>query len=86
MCNDTGAVIEILSDPDASDIQHLVLGDSEVVIDHIIARPAVYVIDSEGVVRYRYVSRSANDRPPNALLALAAESLARPGRKETISA
>jgi peroxiredoxin len=86
MCNDTGAVIDILSDPDASAIQQLGLSDREVDIDHVIARPAVYIVDSEGIVRYRYVSRSATDRPTNALLALAAESLSRPRRKESMSA
>lgn len=85
MCNDTGAHIDILSDPEASAIQQLGISDREVDIDHVIARPAVYVVDSEGIVRYRYVSRSAADRPTNALLALAAESLNQCGRKESIS-
>ncbi len=86
MCNDIGGVIDVLSDPASSAIQRLGLGDHDDMVDHIIARPAVFVIDSEGIVRYRYVSRSATDRPTSALLALAAESLNRPGRKESMSA
>ena len=86
MCNDTGGVIEILSDPMAAAIQQLGIADRDDMVDHIIARPAVYVIDSHGVVRYRYLSRSATDRPTCAILALAAESLARQGRKESMSA
>ena len=83
MCVETGGAIEILSDPCATAIQQLGLADRDDKAAHIIARPAVYIIDAAGVVRYRYISRSASDRPTIALLALAAESLAHPDRKES---
>lgn len=83
MCVDTGGVIEILSDPMSLAIQQFGLADRDDKVDRIIARPAVFIVDAEGVVRYRYISRSATDRPTSALLALAAESLARPNRKDS---
>jgi len=86
MCNDTGGVIDILSDPSSTAIQQLGLADRDDMVDHVIARPAVFIVDSDGIVRYRYVSRSATDRPTSALLALAAESLTRPDRKDSITA
>ncbi|MEX1158870.1 MAG: redoxin domain-containing protein [Thermomicrobiales bacterium] len=83
MCLDSGGVIDIFSDPSATAIRQLGLADRDEQVDHIIARPAVFIIDSGGLVRYRYISRSASDRPTSALLVLAAESLARPSRKES---
>jgi peroxiredoxin len=44
-------------------------------VSHPIARPAVFVVDDNAVVRYTYVSRDASDRPKPALIFLAAESL-----------
>ncbi|MDQ3547615.1 MAG: peroxiredoxin family protein [Chloroflexota bacterium] len=86
MCLDSGGVIDILFDPAATSIQQFGLADRDEMVDHIIARPAVYVVDADGIVRYRYLSRTANDRPTSALLALAAESLSRPVRKESTTA
>ncbi len=76
MCVDTGGVIDIFSDPSSTSIQQLGLADRDEKVDHIIAKPAVFIVDNDGIVQYRYVSRSAADRPTSALLALAAESLA----------
>lgn len=86
MRTDTADAIEVLCDPGASAIRELGLEDRDEQVDHIIARPAVFLIDSEGTVRYRYISRSASDRPTSALLILAAESLTRVGRKKSVSA
>lgn len=74
---DTGDAVDVFSDPDATAIRQLGLEDHDQKVDHVIARPAVFIVDSAGIVRYRYVSRSASDRPTRALLVLAAESLAR---------
>lgn len=82
MCVDTGGVLDIYSDPASVAIETLGLSDRDDKVDHIIAKPAVFIVDAEGIVRYRYVSRSAADRPTSALLALAAESLSRSDRKE----
>ena len=82
MCNDLGGALNIYSDPDASAIRELGLSDRDELVDHLIARPAVFIVDADGIVRYRYVSRSPADRPTSALLALGAESLNRPRQKE----
>lgn len=81
---DSSDAIQILTDADATAIQRLGLADRDEKVDHVIARPAVFIVDSDGVVRYRYVSRSAADRPTIALLLLAAESLVRPAHKESL--
>ena len=36
--------------------------------DEGIARPAVFIIDKEGVVRFRYIGKNAADRPKNVRL------------------
>jgi peroxiredoxin len=82
MTVDTGGRIEFFSDPSATFIRQIGLADRDDSVDHIIARPAIFVIDAEGIVRYRYVSRAPADRPTSALLLLAVESLAQPARKE----
>lgn len=82
MCNDLGGVIDVYSDPDATAIHGLGIPDRDEHVDHIIARPAVYIVDDDGIVRYRYISRSPMDRPTSALLALGAESLSRNRQKE----
>jgi peroxiredoxin len=75
----TGGAIEIVSDVGAGFISDLALVTSDPNADHPIAQPAVFIIDGDGVVRYRYVSRSAEDRPKTALLLLAAERVASGG-------
>jgi peroxiredoxin len=75
MCALVGDAIQILRDPDGSVIESLGLREIDVPTGRVVARPAVFVIDALGFVRYRYVSRDAEDRPKAALLLLAAESL-----------
>jgi peroxiredoxin len=76
MCSAIGAAFPLLSDPSAAAITRLGLADSDEQVAHLIARPAVFVVDRAGIVRYRYLSRSADDRPKVELLLLAAERLA----------
>lgn len=82
MCLDIGGAFDIYSDPAAAAICQLGISDRDEQVDHLIARPSVYVVDAEGIVRYRYISRTPADRPTSALLALAAESLSRTCGKE----
>jgi peroxiredoxin len=72
----TGGAIEFVSDAGAGFISDLALATTDPNADHPIAQPAVFIIDGDGAVRYRYVSRSAEDRPKTALLLLAAERVA----------
>lgn len=67
--------ILVLSDQDASVIRSYGVPDRDDSVPHVIARPSAFVIDAAGVVRYRYIGRSAEDRPRPALLLLAVESL-----------
>jgi hypothetical protein len=60
------------------------LEDTDPEVDHFIARPSVFIVDAEGTVRYRYLSRSPEDRPKVELLLLAVERLAGEGT-ETIA-
>ena len=72
----TGGAIEFVSDAGAGFISDLALVTTDPNADHPIAQPAVFIIDGDGIVRYRYVSRAADDRPKTALLLLAAERVA----------
>lgn len=72
----TRGKIEIVADPFAAFIARLGLAASDSQVDHRIARPATFVVDAAGMVRYRYIGRSPDDRPKVALLLLAAERLA----------
>jgi peroxiredoxin len=83
MGHTTGDTLIVLADPCADLIRRVGLADQDDEVNHLIARPAAFVIDDRGVVRYRYVSRSASDRPTAALISLAAESLASSRRKES---
>jgi peroxiredoxin len=55
----------ILSDPDHAVVDQYgvynLLGDS-------VATPSVFVIDTEGVIQWTYVGRSASDRPSNDMI------------------
>jgi hypothetical protein len=77
MYQEVAGRIEIHRDPDGSLFRRLGLEDHDPAVDHSIARPAAFVVDAEGVVRYRYVSRVPEDRPTPDLLLLAVESLGR---------
>jgi hypothetical protein len=67
--------VTAMRDPNADAIRRFGLADVDEQVPHLIARPAAFVIDAAGIVRYRYVSRTPDDRPTTALLLLAAESL-----------
>lgn len=75
MENETNGRIQLYRDPEAREIVALGLEDTDNEVDHLIAKPSVFVVDRDGIVRYRYVGRREDDRPKNALLLLAAESL-----------
>ena len=66
----------LVSDPAARLITCLGLADGEPALSHVVARPATFIVDGDGRVRYRYVGRSPEDRPKAALLLLAVERLA----------
>jgi peroxiredoxin len=72
-----GDAIDVYCDPCARTIQALGLLETDGDTGRLVARPTAFVIDALGQVRYRYVSRNAEDRPKAALLLLAAESLRR---------
>jgi peroxiredoxin len=59
-----GLSFDVLPDPDKNIIRlYSVLHPKEG-----IARPAVFIIDKKGVVRYRKIGKDAADRPKTALL------------------
>jgi peroxiredoxin len=72
-----GDRITVYRDPGARLLQTIGLEDRDDAVGHLIARPATFVVDSQGIVRYRYVSRTPADRPMPDLLLLAVESLGR---------
>lgn len=72
----TGGAITLVSDTAARFIAALDLATSDPQVQHLIAMPATFLVDADGVTQYRYLSRSADDRPKPALLLLAAERLA----------
>ncbi|MFQ5815073.1 MAG: peroxiredoxin family protein [Candidatus Hydrothermarchaeaceae archaeon] len=51
----------LYSDPDHKAIERYGVFDAE----HNIARPAVFIIDKEGRIRYKHVSKDHTDRPMN---------------------
>ncbi len=75
MENETDGRIDLYRDPGARQIMALGLEDTDDEVEHLIAKPSAFVVDREGIVRYRYVGRREDDRPKTALLLLAAESL-----------
>jgi peroxiredoxin len=77
MAQDLRGAIEIRRDPDARLARALGLADRDDAVPYVISRPAAFVVDADGIVRYCYVSRSPEDRPMPDLLLLAFESLGR---------
>jgi peroxiredoxin len=69
--------ITVYRDPGAKLLQAIGLDDHDDAVAHRIARPATFVVDKLGIVRYRYVSRTPADRPMPDLLLLAVETLGR---------
>jgi hypothetical protein len=75
MCDLVGDAIVVLADHGASAIECLGLREVDAETSRIVARPTVYLVDGSGVVRYRYVGKTIEDRPKTALLLLGVESL-----------
>jgi len=65
----------LFSDSDGETIKKLDLVDPFEFRAIPVSLPAVFLLDSAGVVRYHYVGRSPDDRPRTELLLLAAERL-----------
>ena len=76
MLAEIGDAFPLYSDPSAAAIVRLGLSDTDEQVSHLIARPATFIVDGDGLVRYRYLSRSPDDRPKVELLLLAVERLA----------
>jgi peroxiredoxin len=75
MCTMLGGRIAVMRDPGAALIENLGLADRDDAVEHVIARPAVFIVGRDSTIEFRYVSRSAEDRPTGELLLLGAESL-----------
>ena len=76
MCSLVSGRIAIFRDPDSALIERLGLADRDEAVDHTIARPAAFIVGSDRTIEFRYLSRTAEDRPSSELLLLGAESLA----------
>lgn len=68
--------LRLLTDPNAELIR-VVGAENEGHWAGVIASPLTYIVDSEGKVRWAYVSASASDRPSPVALAKAAVAVAR---------
>jgi peroxiredoxin len=77
MCSLVSGRVSIFRDPKAALITAYGLADRDEAVERVIARPAVFIIGIDRTIEYRYLSRSAEDRPASALLLLGAESLAK---------
>jgi peroxiredoxin len=66
----------LLSDRRLALIEPLGLTDTDSFVSHRISRPAAFGVGSDGNIHYRFVGRNERDRPPAALLLLAAQRLA----------
>jgi peroxiredoxin len=75
MCHEIGEAFPLYSDPASRVIANLGIAETDEAIDHLIARPTIFIIDAAGVIRYCYVSRDEEDRPKIDLLLLAVDSL-----------
>lgn len=73
----TGSVFPIVPDVDAGIINALGLVDPNEHREVPVSRPALFLVDAVGDVRYHYIGSAPDDRPRNELLLLAAEQLAR---------
>lgn len=76
MCALATGRVAIFRDPDARLIDRLGLADRDDAVEHTIARPAAFIVGSDRTIEYRYISRTAEDRPSSELLLLGVESLA----------
>lgn len=69
-----GEEIAVLVDDDASAIEQLGLNEFDEESGRVVARPSAFIVDANGIVRYRYIGSTFQDRPKPALLLLGAES------------
>jgi peroxiredoxin len=66
MAQTTGAKYQILSDSDRKVIQSYgILNPNE---NGGIAHPSIFIVDKSGVIRYLYVGKNPQDRPPDETL------------------
>ena len=65
----------VLSDPDHMAIDLFGVLHEDEPEGRIIARPAVFLIDREGVIRFAHVGEHSRDRPALGTILLALESL-----------
>lgn len=65
----------IYSDPACEMIKAMGIFHDDEPKNRQIARPAVYVLDAERIIRYRYVGKSSRDRPVTADLPKLIESV-----------
>jgi peroxiredoxin len=66
MAQTTGAKFQILSDYDKSTIA--AYGIVNAAEHDGIAHPSIFIVDKEGRIRYMYVGKDAQDRPPDETL------------------
>jgi peroxiredoxin len=76
MCSLAGGRIAVYRDADAANIRQYGLADRDEAVAHVIARPAAFIVGDDRAIAYRYVGRTAEDRPAGELLLLGAESMA----------
>jgi peroxiredoxin len=72
---DHGLGFPILVDPDRSVIKRYGVYHRLGLTAFNIARPAVFIVDREQRIRFRYVSKGQSDRPDHALLVAALQRL-----------
>lgn len=75
MRSHVGQRLHLLSDPDLTLIDALGLRTTDAAVDHPVSRPAAFIVERGGRVRYRYIGTSPADRPTPALLLLGVEQL-----------
>lgn len=65
----------ILVDPDRSVIKRYGVYHALGLTAFNIARPAIFIIDREQLIRFRYISKGQTDRPEHAMLLAALQQL-----------
>ena len=74
MAQTTGAKFQILSDSEKKTIaEYGIVNPAE---HGGIAHPSVFIVDKEGRIRYMYVGKDAQDRPPDETIILEVKKLA----------
>lgn len=70
-----GIPFAVLSDPDRTVIAEWGLKHDDPEADHPVSRPAVFLVDSAGIVRFGFVGEHSRDRLENGALLLAIDRL-----------